>query len=315
MMDALSAKPNDFVEAALLVRAGMVESRHRAIAAIVGPDGKLFAELGAAKRLIYPRSAVKPIQAVAMQRAGLRLAGAELAISTASHQGTPEHIRLVHAILANAGLTESALQCPLAWPGNTEARVAAAAQSRIAFNCSGKHAGFLAAAVAAGWSTNDYLVPTHPLQQLIVEVLEEYSGEQIVNSTIDGCGAPLHTNTVEGLARAIGKFAATDREIFDAMVGNAWAVGDQNSADAVVMRATGFVAKIGAEGVFVIGTPEGYGVAVKVADGSHRATALIALELMRKHELVSQSQFDEVFAELAPKVLGGDEIVGEFVLL
>jgi L-asparaginase II len=315
MMDALSAKPNDFVEAALLVRAGMVESRHRAIPAIVSPDGKLFAELGAAKRLIYPRSAVKPLQAVAMQRAGLHLTGAELAISTASHQGTPEHIRLVQSILANAGLTESDLQCPLAWPGNPEARSAATAQSRIAFNCSGKHAGFLAAAVAAGWSTNDYLAATHPLQQLIVEVLEEYSGEQIVNSTIDGCGAPLHTNTVEGLARAIGKFAATDREIFDAMVGNAWVVGDQNSADAVVMRATGFVAKIGAEGVFVIGTPEGYGVAVKVADGSHRATALIALEFMRKHDLVSQSQFDAVFTELAPKVLGGDEIVGEFVLL
>lgn len=314
-MDALSAKPNDFVEAAALVRAGMVESRHRAIGAIVAPDGKLLAELGSAKRLIYPRSAVKPLQAVAMQRAGLKLSGAELAITTASHQGTAEHIQLVEAVLAAAGRSAADLKCPIAWPGNPTARAAATEQTRLAFNCSGKHAGFLAACVAAGWSTEDYLSPEHPLQQLIVEVLEEYAGEKIVNSTIDGCGAPLHTNTVEGLARAIGQFALRDRHIFDAMVENSWAVGDRGSADDAVMRHTGFVAKIGAEGVFVIATPDGYGVAVKVADGSHRATALIALELMRKHGLIPQEKFDLLFGELAPQVLGGDQSVGEFMLL
>lgn len=314
LLSALSAKPGDFVEAAALVRAGLIESRHRAIGALVGPDGKLIAQLGNTKRLIYPRSAVKPLQAVAMQRAGLKLAGAELAITTASHQGTAGHIQLVEAVLAKGDLSSEALQCPVAWPGNPAARAAAKDQTRLAFNCSGKHAGFLAASVSAGWSTRDYLSPSHPLQQIVVEVLEEYSGEKIINSTIDGCGAPLHTSTVEGLARAIGQFALRDRNIFDAMVENSWVVGDHGSSDDAVMRQTGFVAKIGAEGVFVIGTPEGHGVAVKVADGSHRATALIALELMRGEGLIPQEKFDELFVELAPKVLGGDQIVGEFVL-
>lgn len=315
LLDALSAKPKDFVEAAAIVRSGMVESRHRAIAALVDPGGKVVAQLGASKRLIYPRSAVKPLQAVAMQRAGLKLSGAELAITTASHQGTVDHIRLVEQVLTGAGLTPAPLQCPMAWPGNPSARATSTAQSRLAFNCSGKHAGFLAASVAAGWSTHDYLSPTHPLQQLFLEVLEEYAGEKVVHSSIDGCGAPLHTNTVEGLARAIGQFSLRDREIFDAMVENSWAVGDHGSADDTVMRLTKFVAKIGAEGVFVIGTPEGFGVAVKVADGSHRATALIALELMRKHGLVLQDKFEELYAALAPQVLGGDQTVGEFLLL
>jgi L-asparaginase II len=55
---ALSPHPLDFVEVAVLERAGLVESRHRGIAALTGPDEKLIDHLGVAKRLIYPRSAV-----------------------------------------------------------------------------------------------------------------------------------------------------------------------------------------------------------------------------------------------------------------
>ena len=300
----------DFVEVAVLERAGLVESRHRGIAALVAPDGKLIDHMGSAKRLIYPRSSVKPLQVVAMRRAGLKLAGEQLAITAGSHQGTESHTRLVAQILAGAGLTETALQCPPAWPGNPAARTKAAGESRLAFNCSGKHAGFLAASVAAGWSTETYLNPQHPLQALIRAVLEEYSGEPILHSTVAGCGAPLHTITVAGLARAIGKFAVTDTEVAEAMLANPWAVGDVKSPDALIME-QGMVAKLGAEGIFVIGLADGHGVAVKIADGSLRAAPLVALKMLHRNGLIEESVYQQLLEALAVKSLGGDQVLGE----
>jgi L-asparaginase II len=313
-VDALLPKPLDFVEVAVLERGGIVESRHRGIAALVDPDGKLIDHLGSAKRLVYPRSAVKPLQVVAMRRAGLMLESAQLAVSSASHQGTTAHIALVQEILAGAGLSEAALQCPPAWPGNPSARAEAQAngqvESRLAFNCSGKHAAFLAASVIAGFDTKTYLNAGHPLQQLIEQVLEEYSGEKILHSSIDGCGAPLHTMTIEGLARAIGKFTATDTDVVDAMLANPWAVGDTNSMDAIVMK-YGMVAKIGAEGVFVIGLRSGHGVAVKIADGSLRAAPLVGLGLLHRNHLITDAAYAELKTALAVKSLGGDQVLGE----
>jgi L-asparaginase II len=311
---ALLPKPLDFVELAVLERGGIVESRHRGIAAVIDPDGKVIEHLGSAKRLVYPRSAVKPLQVVAMRRAGLMLEGAQLAVSSASHQGTPAHIALVQQILSDAGLSEADLQCPLTWPGNATARAEAQAtgqgESRLAFNCSGKHSAFLAACVVAGFDTKTYLAADHPLQQLVEQVLEEYSGEKILHSSVDGCGAPLHAMTVEGLARAIGKFTSTETDVVDAMLANPWAVGDTASMDAIVMK-HGMIAKIGAEGVFVIGLRSGHGVAVKIADGSLRAAPLAALALLHRNHLITDAAYAELKLALAVKSLGGAEVLGE----
>lgn len=309
-VQSLLPKPLDFVEVAVLERDGIIESRHRGIAALTDAEGQLVDHLGSAKRLIYPRSAVKPLQVVAMRRAGLKLTGAELAICAGSHQATPAHIKLVESILGGAGLTESDLKCPLAWPGNPTARAEATAESRIAFNCSGKHAGFMAASVAADWPTANYLHADHPLQASIRDVLEEFSGEKILHSSVDGCGAPLHTITVEGLARAIGKVAATEPEIVEAMLANPWAVGDTRSMDALVMQ-HGMIAKIGAEGVFVIGLKSGHGVAVKIADGSLRSAPLVALALLHRNQLITDAAYAELKTALAVHSLGGDKILGD----
>ena len=305
----LTPSPTDFVEVAVLERDGMVESRHRGIAALVGSDGKLIDQLGSAKRVIYPRSAVKPIQAVAMLRAGLEVAGSELAICCASHQGTADHLALVEAVLASAGLSESDLQCPAAWPGNSQARSAALEETKLAFNCSGKHAGFLAASVAAGWDTGSYLDPSHPMQVLTREVLEEYAGERILHSTIDGCGAPLHMLTVEGLARAIGKLSAEQDQIVNAMLDNPAMVGDKNTVDAILMG-EGLVSKLGAEGVLVVGLRDGHGVAVKIADGSIRSAPLVAVALLRKHSLISDEVAERLNLRLAVESKAGNSSLG-----
>jgi L-asparaginase II len=231
-------------------------------------------------------------------------------MSSASHQGTPEHIEIVLSILSDAGLSESDLQCPVAWPGNAVARSKAESETKPAFNCSGKHAAFLAACVKNGWDTKSYLDPSHPLQKLIVEVIEEFSGEKIPHSTFDGCGAPLHLMSLQGLARAIGKFAATETEIQAAMLADPWVVDDHGGSDTLVME-QGMLAKIGAEGVFVIGLASGHGVAVKVADGSMRPAGLAAIKMLLNNGLLEQSTYDLLFSKLSIPTLGGSEVVGQ----
>ena len=300
----------DTVQLAFLTRAGIVESRHHGLVCLTGPDGKLIQEDGNSRKLIYPRSAVKPLQALALRRAGLKLEGEQLAMSSASHQGTPEHTRIVLSILEGAGLSEQDLQCPVAWPGNLKARAAADKETRAAFNCSGKHAAFLAACVANNWDTKTYLQPDHPLQKLIIEVIEEFSGEKIPLSTFDGCGAPLHLMSLQGLARAIGKFSETETEIRDAMLANPWVVDDHGASDTLVME-KGMLAKIGAEGVFVIGLASGHGVAVKVADGSMRPAGLSAIKMLLNNQLLDQKTYEELFEKLTVASYGGEQVVGQ----
>jgi L-asparaginase II len=190
------------------------------------------------------------------------------------------------------------------------ARSAATKETRAAFNCSGKHAAFLAACVQNGWDTKTYLQPDHPLQKLIVEVIEEFSGEKIPHSTFDGCGAPLHLMSLQGLARAIGKFAETETEIRDAMLANPWVVDDRGASDTLVME-KGMLAKIGAEGVFVIGLASGHGVAVKVADGSMRPAGLSAIKMLLNNGLLDNQVYDELFEKLTVASYGGEQVVGQ----
>jgi len=309
---------SQFVNLAALSRAGKVESVHQGVAAVTRPDGVIIDALGDATVSIFPRSAVKPLQVVAMRRAGMKLTGAKLAITAGSHQGTPEHIQLVLEILASVGLDDSALQCPVAWPASPEARKSASAETTLAFNCSGKHAGFLAACIESGWDTKSYLDPSHPLQVLVKQVLEEYSGEDIELSTVDGCGAPLHTITPAGLARAFGTLAKSEPEISAAMLNNAWAVGGQNSPDKIVMQ-EGIVAKLGAEGVFALGLASGpnagAGVAVKIADGALRAAPLVAIKLLKKHQMISGASYSRLETALAVESMGGGHVLGHLTAL
>ena len=301
-LEAMWPKPSDFQVVAHLVRAGLVESFHHGIAAVTNPEGKVIDSIGKSKRLIFPRSTVKPLQAVAMKRVGLNLENAQLAISAGSHLATKAHIELVDQILSSAGLGEDDLQCPSVVGKSGENR-------RASYNCSGKHAGFLAACVAAGYPVESYLEFDHPLQLVVKEVIEEYTAEPILFTTVDGCGAPLHTVTVEGLARAIGRFSRDDEQIRDAMLQNGWAVDDHGADDTLMLEA-GIVAKLGAEGVFVAGTKEGFGVAVKIADGQLRAAALVALSLLHRNELISTQSFESLTNQIAEKVKGGDNVIG-----
>ncbi|MCU1584470.1 MAG: hypothetical protein JWM49_1026 [Microbacteriaceae bacterium] len=302
------------VELAILERSGLDESRHLGAAVVVSPDGSVLRELGDGSALVYGRSSLKLFQAIAVLRSGVSLEGAELVLATASHAGTPAHVAVVRSVLDRAGLDESALQCPLDWPLDSASRHAAASPSRVTMNCSGKHAAFLLACVHNGWPTDTYLERDHPLQQLIRSTVEEFIGEPIGRTGVDGCGAPVFATTLRGLATGVANAcSSTDGEaalLVRAILGDPWAIDGPGRANTVVAEQLGLVTKGGAEGVIIMAAPGGAAVALKMVDGSNRATTLVALRLLASVGVISEDDAARVAGLTTERVLGGGVPVG-----
>ncbi|MDN5571727.1 MAG: asparaginase [Propionibacteriaceae bacterium] len=300
---------------AQVVRNGFVESVHHGIVVVTDDAGHVIWSVGDPATTVLPRSSLKPVQAVAMLRAGAPLTGEHLALACASHSGEPKHLAGVRAMLAASGLSVADLRntpdLPLGEPDRAAWLASGRGKEPLAQNCSGKHAGMLSACVAAGWTTADYLDLQHPLQRLIVETVEQIAGETVTISAVDGCGAPLHGFVFAGLARAFGRVASAsagvEKQVADALRAYPDFVGGENRPDTGLMRAaSGVIAKEGAEGVFAVGLPDGRGVAVKIADG-FRAGRTVAAAVLRELGL-DGAACDEL--ALVP-VLGHGERVGE----
>lgn len=308
----------DLAELAVVERSGFRESCHFGVLSVVGRDGAPAFELGIPAAAFLPRSTVKPFQAIAALRAGVPLRDASLAVAAASHGGSPEQVAAVLEILAPAGLGEDDLQCPAALPRDPDARVAAqcagAQPRRLWYNCSGKHAAMLAACVASSWETATYLDPDHPLQRLIRATLEEFAGP-VSHVAVDGCGAPLFSVTLRGLARAYHRLVTAEpgsdaRRVADAMRAFPHLVAGTGQPDTELMRLMpGALAKGGAEGVLVVAAPTGEAVAVKVADGSDRPAMLVALAALAR---IGVDVSAATALRQAP-VLGGSRVVGQVV--
>lgn len=193
-------------ELAIVTRSGFVESRHVGSAVVLDQHGEVQRSIGAPEAPVFPRSSLKPFQAIAVMNAGVQLRGPQAVLATASHAGTMRHMSTVRAMLTTAGLPEDALQCPPAFPGDQATRDEMVRQGvgpqRIAMNCSGKHAAMLLACVANGWDAASYLHPEHPLQRAVRDTVERFTGEKPVATAVDGCGAPVFAISLIGLARA-----------------------------------------------------------------------------------------------------------------
>lgn len=274
-----------------VVRSGVVESLHHGVLAVTGPDGATLLGVGPVDAPILPRSALKPLQAVAMLRAGAPLEGELLALAVASHSGEPFHVEGARRILAGAGLDESALRNTPDRPLDDAERERWVREgmppSSLGQNCSGKHAGMLAACVASGWDLDTYLDPAHPLQRLVVQVVEQLTGEQVSAVAVDGCGAPALAVPSVGLARALGRIAAADPATPEGTVAQAmrehpeW-VGGTGRDNTVLMGAVpGLIAKDGAEAVYAVGLADGRGLAVKIVDGNQRARVVVTTAMLR----------------------------------
>jgi L-asparaginase II len=314
--DPPAPHPDGAIPLVRVVRNGLTECVHHGSLVITAPDGSVLSAIGDVTSPVFPRSSNKPFQAATSLACGSGLSGADLALSAASHSGEPEHVRRVLGILAGAGLSEDDLGCPPDLPLDDEARHAVVAAgggpARRYMNCSGKHAGMLAACVASGWDTASYLEANHPLQQAVAGRITDLSGEVPATVGVDGCGAPLFALSLAGLARAFGRAAAApagsvDRTVTDAMRAHPFLVAGTGRDDTLLMRAhPGLLVKGGAEGVHCAALADGTAIALKVSDGASRARMPLLTAALAHLGLASES-LDELAAS---PVLGGGRPVG-----
>ena len=282
------------VPIAHVVRGGVVESVHHGHVVGLDATGGVVVRAGDPDVTVFARSSLKPLQAVAMLRSGLDLDGGLLALACASHNGEPAHLDGSRAILATVGLDESALRNTPGFPLDDAAQLAWRSSGRgrepVAQNCSGKHAAMVATCVAAGWNAATYLSPEHPLQVAVRAVVAELTGDDVEHVTVDGCGAPLFSCTLAGLARAfarIARAAASGDGSPEARVGTAMNTfpfmvgGTGRDVTALMAGVPGLVAKDGAEGVYAAALPDGRAVALKVLDGSQRPRPVVMVAGLR----------------------------------
>lgn len=288
-----------------VVRGGAVESRHEGAIAVFDGEGAQVLAIGDIARPVFPRSAVKVIQALPLVESGAAdaygFSDRELALACASHNGEAAHADLAQAMLAKTGLDETALECGAHWPSYQEATVALARTGRSASalhnNCSGKHAGFVCACRNMGLDHRGYVKIGHDYQRLIAETMTDVTGARhsAENSGIDGCSIPTYAVPLSNLAHGFARLATGQglgparaeaaRRLFAACMAEPFYVAGTARADTNMMKAAKgrvFV-KVGAEGVYCGAVPElGLGFALKIDDGAGRAAEAAVAGLLAR---------------------------------
>jgi L-asparaginase len=247
-------------------RGQVVEAVHR-VHAVAVEDGRVTEAAGDPELVACFRSSAKPIQALPLAREREDATDEELAVACASHQAHPAQLAAVESLLARAPAAEADLEC-----GPQEGR----GPSRLAHNCSGKHAGFLAVCRARGWETEGYRLASHPLQQLLLDEVARASEvpRDGIPTAVDGCGVLTFALSLERMAHAFARLPALPggARVAAAMRAHPELVGYGGANDTELMRRRpGWIAKGGAEGLLCAASPGGRGVALKVEDGNQRA--------------------------------------------
>ena len=305
-----------------IVRSGFTEGHHYGSWVALAADGSVSASAGNVTGPMLARSCNKPIQALGMLESGLDLDGELLALACASHSGEPFHIEGVRRTLATADLTEDALQTPADYPLDDEAREevirSGGSKEPVLMNCSGKHAAMLATCVANDWSTDDYLDVDHPLQQAIATTFARVTGEPVEHVAVDGCGAPLLSTSLTGLARAFAVIATATSgpaaRIATAMREHPEYVSGTNRDELTLLRAIpGAIGKAGAESCYVVALPDGRAFASKTDDGGARARPVLMAALLEQAGVLDEDGVDADAVRRTGEavLLGGGKPVGE----
>jgi L-asparaginase II len=297
------------------LRGGIVESCHRGALAVVDADGAVHTALGDIDRPVFPRSAIKVLQALPLVASGAAdrfgLSDEELALACASHGGEPRHAATAAAMLAKAGVDVEALECGTHWPSHDASTKALAAAgqrpSALHNNCSGKHAGFvclgcLLAEHAGGRDRRDFLRgyarPEHPVMREVTAALQAATGFDLARTAvgIDGCSIPTYAIPLRQLAHAFARvatgtglspaYARAAQRLRRAVARAPFMVAGSGRLDTRLMERLGerLFCKVGAEGMYCAALPElGLGVAVKIDDGNNaRACEVVLAALVER---------------------------------
>lgn len=312
-----------------VLRGAIVESAHRGAVAVFDADGKPVLEIGDTSKPVFPRSAVKAIQALPLVETGAADAygfgNRELALACASHSGEPEHVELARSMLARAGLDGSALDCGAHWPSNHDAEIALAraggSPNALHNNCSGKHSGFLCTCVHSGIAHRGYVKAGHELQEMVRDAMQSVTGavHGADERATDGCSIPTYAVPLRSFALGFARMATTNgfgperakaaKRLLAACMAEPFYVAGTGREDVALMEvAPGRIfAKGGAEGVHCAAIPElGLGIALKCDDGAHRASeamiAAILAKLLRADEALAAKLIELANAPIESRI-------------
>jgi L-asparaginase II len=308
-----------------VTRGGAVESRHRVSAAVVDAGGRLYAAYGEIDAPIYPRSAVKPLQALPVIMSGAAeafgLSPAELALACGSHQGTPRHVAAAEAMMQRVGASFAEISCGAHPPYDINAHHRLIQQHEaptvLHHNCIGKHLGMIATARHLKEPVHGYVEPDHPVQRRIHTLFEVLGGVPLGDAPVatDGCSAPTFALPLNALARAFARLVAPEglepklasacRRVVGAMVAEPVMVAGNGRLSTDLISASGgaIVTKEGAEGVAAAALPaKGLGLALKVEDGAGRAAEVGMVALLRLFGAFSHETERQVRARFEPKI-------------
>jgi L-asparaginase II len=286
-------------------RGDRIESAHRGAGAVVDADGRIVMVFGDVERAVYPRSAVKALQALPLVESGtadrLGLSEKEIALACASHSGGDDHVATARAILAKAGRDERVLECGVHWPlGEAEARALARSggtPNALHNNCSGKHAGFVCLSCAMSVEPKGYVAPDHPVQREVAAAIAAATGARLSEEMrgVDGCAIPTYAVPLVALARGFARFGTgaglspgrrrAAARIRVAVAAHPLTVAGKGRFDTEVMTLLGdcVFSKGGAEGMACAALPAaGLGLAVKADDGGGRAAQVMIAALIRR---------------------------------
>lgn len=278
-----------------VLRGGRVESRHRGAVVVVDADGATVLSIGDVARPVFPRSAVKSMQALPLVAGGAAdrfgLTPAEIALCCASHGGEPAHTQTARGMLAKAGRDPSALECGAHWPSHEDSARAIAreggAPTALNNNCSGKHSGFVCLACGMDTDPAGYIRGDHPAMREVTAAVGAVTGEKldVAEAGVDGCSIPSFAIPLSSLARGFARMgtgvglsaghAAAAARIRAAVAAHPFNVAGTGRFDTRVMEAFGprVFCKTGAEAVHCAALPEqGLGIALKIDDGTPRAS-------------------------------------------
>jgi L-asparaginase II len=309
-----------------VTRGALVESRHRGAIAIVDVRGTIVASIGDVGQAVFPRSAVKPLQALALVESGAaeryRLGPAELALACASHAGEPQHVEAARRMLAAADRSERDLECGPQPPANREAADAlvraGVAPGAIHNNCSGKHAGFICVAAHLGAEAKGYVQPDHRVQREVTAILSAMTDAPLDDRVrgVDGCSIPTYAIPLDHLARGFARFvtgaripdarAAAARKLFDACGEEPFFVAGTGHFVTDALRAFRgrLILKNGAEGVYCAGFPKsGLGVAIKCEDGAGRAAETVMANVVARLLSLTEAERTAFADRLTPPVM------------
>ena len=311
-------KINPFVDLVAVTRGDVVENIHQGVAIAIDSDYRIIKKWGDTQTEIFPRSALKPIQAFGIITSGadkaLKLKDEQIALATSSHHAEPVHIDMVKSWLTELKLDEEDLTLGTAWPLGPKRKDYIlrheGRKSRIYHNCSGKHCGQLSICVHKKFKTLKYQDTKNPVQKLFIENLEKLSETKINHLGIDGCGLPAPSLPLERFAYALTKFADPSKlegieqkavkKIFDCCVKYPILFGGSESVNSILTKSSGkkILVKNGADGVFSAIIPEEkVSIVVKIKDGNMKAAEVAIAGLLRELKFLDNDEVKKLVSQ------------------